>query len=145
MDPISAIIAIADGVAGPETLRWFRERVTAYLTEPSRPTLEQAFELSSAGPGKPSERTRYMKAARDLLLADAFDMVSAPGERIMTRCARLAEEIRRFERSWPRLRDLPEPPPGTTELHRILFRARRTGQPIPDTSQGLYQTLYQRR
>lgn len=62
---------------------------------------------------------------RDQLLRECHELM--PGTSSWARCLQLAQEIERFERRWPALREHEALPEGGSALRSLLFRARQLG------------------
>ena len=72
---------------------------------------------------------------RDQFLRKCHDLM--PGASSWARCLRLSEEIEKFERRWPVLRDHEAPPDGCSALRSYLFRARQLGA-LPSSPRQLH-------
>jgi hypothetical protein len=78
---------------------------------------------------------RLRRQRRDQLLRQCHAIM--PGGSSWARCLCLAQEIERFERRWPALRDRGAPPEACSALRSYLFRARRLG-PLPTSPRQLH-------
>jgi len=91
--------------------------------------------------GQRRARTMLLHVWRDAQLRIALGAVRlAEGERDnpTARARRLLKEINRFERvQWREWREYPDPPAGSSELRRALFRAKRTGLALPTSEKQM--------
>jgi len=145
MNSIDRLLQAADAIqrhAEPDVAEWFQSGLNRYLSSRECRSLDEALGIGSTGRGKPSERSRYGKTLRDNLLRQAYDRIDPDGKPT-TRCDGLASEIRDFEaRFWPRWEGLEEPPAGCSELRRLLFMAKRTGEPLPTGWRTIYRVVF---
>jgi hypothetical protein len=146
------------GAAGEFARLVLALRAGPVLDEPARALLLTAFDkylndgtalevgLGISGhAGRRRARTMLLLAWRDMQLRIACGAVRlAEGERDTpsARARRLLKEINQFERAqWREWRDLTEPPAGSSELRRALFRAKKTGLALPNSEKQIVRIM----
>jgi hypothetical protein len=86
-------------------------------------------------------RARLLRARRDHHLRQAAARLLPDGRPFACAC-RLAPELRRFEAIvWPRLRHLPAPPAGASELRAHLWHVLHIGLEVPTSERHLHRIL----
>lgn len=121
---------LAETQGEPDLAAWLGDSLQKYLFE--RQTLEQALG-AAGGQGKRTARQTYLERRRNRALRAAWRLCE--GKTPWRRTLALQKEIKRFQTVlWPRWEDLPEPPPGITELRCQLFIAHRCGSVPTSTS-----------
>ncbi|HQC94578.1 MAG TPA: hypothetical protein PK306_02580 [Aquabacterium sp.] len=148
-DPVERLaelfLAVAWGKAVPPTdptRFWFAKGVMKAVRTGG--SLDEALGLTGAG--RRELRTRLQQVRRDELIAEAVAAVAlddALSE--WARCLRLAEEVARLQRAWPRVQALADPPSDWPACRRLLFAAAKVGKDLPQTAHGLRRALARNR
>lgn len=148
-DPVERLaelfLAVAWGKAVPPTdptRFWFARGVMRAVREGG--SLDEALGLTGAG--RRELRTRLQQVRRDQLIAEAAAAVAlddALGE--WPRCLRLADEVLRLQRAWPRVAAQAEAPSEWPACRRLLFSAAKVGRDLPQTAHGLRRALARNR
>jgi hypothetical protein len=119
-------VALATGSLPPDVSNWLADGLDAWLADEA-PTLCAALGLR--GPGRTGRVQQSLRLQeRDAALAAAHATLPSVDA--------LAAAVRRFERTWPRVAHLDEPPPKLSDTERELFAAFRRGAP-PTSRRGL--------
>lgn len=138
-------LAVAWGKAVPPndlTRFWFAKGVMRAVRDGG--SLDEALGLTGAG--RRELRTRLLLVRRDQLIADAAAAVALDDALAeWPRCLRLADEVGRLQRAWPRVRMLADPPTDWPESRQLLFRAAKVGRDLPQTAHGLRGALARNR
>ena len=145
MNGIDMLLSVAELTArhgDPTTAAWLQTGLDRYLSSQDRPTLDAALGLGSTGPGKPAAATKHRKAIRNHYLKKAYYLIE-PTKTPTARCETLAREIRRFESIiWPRLIGEVEPPAGCSELRKMLFHSKKTGEVLPQNFRTVWRAVF---
>lgn len=140
-DPIHHLFALAAalqagalGSPNSPLARWLLAGIEAHLS--GGLPLDKALGLNGAQ-GIEVPRRRWRRACRNRHLCRA--LAACEGATPWLQAVALAAEVRRFETVlWPRWRALEQPPPTASTLRTHLFKAFRTGIPIPTTARQLH-------
>jgi len=109
--------------------RWLRDGLSRYFDGDI--TLDAALTCNGAG----------ARARRDEFLTRAGDTLG-PSLSAWDRAGMLSLAIKRFRRSWPRVRNDNTFPAGFDEMQRHLFRAfQHAGGDVPDSPRHLFRLL----
>lgn len=134
-------MAVSWGRAVPPndpTRFWFAKGVMRAVRQGG--SLDEALGLTGAG--RRELRTRLLQVRRDQLIADAAAAVALDdGLTEWPRCLRLAEEVARLQRAWPRVHALADPPSEWPACRQLLFRAAKVCKKLPQTAHGLRRAL----
>lgn len=145
MESIQRLLKVAAAVeqaADHDTANWFQSGLAAYLTGDETRSLDTLLGLTSQGVGRLSPKRDYLKKQRDLFLRRAFELTDL-GKPNTRRCEELAGMVKDFEsRIWPAWRTMDGPPAGSSELRRLLFLAKRTGEPLPTQWRTVWRAVF---
>lgn len=104
----------------PELIRWFENEFPDYL--------------------KACHANAWRRARRNECITAAFNLIAGKSER--ARRHELLIQTNRFIcGAWPRWRNLEAPPARATKVQAYLFRAAKTGLPLPDSESGIRHVL----
>lgn len=144
MQQIKKLLEVAETVqqhGNSKLAGWFSQKITKYLTSPEYQSLDQVFGLNSER-GVPTQRTQHMKCLRNSILRKAYEYTDS-NKKPTVRCDELAREIRDFERRiYPNWKTQGGPPENASELRKLLYQAKETGQPLSTSWRALYRQIF---
>lgn len=145
MEPIQHLLGVVKAVeqaADQDTARWFQSGVDAFLSGEETRSLDTLLGLTSPGVGRLSPKREFLKQQRNQFLKQAFNLTDE-GKPKVRRCEELAIMVKEFEaRIWPAWRTKEEPPECSSELRKLLFLAKRTGEPLPTQWRTVWKTVF---
>lgn len=144
MDPIQYLLNIRKFLSveleNDAAVRWFNKGIDLYLTASERSSLDNCLGLNSIA-GKPTPRTKYLKALRNEHIRQAAREIKE--SKPTATSEKLAAEIKAYEsRIYPHIMHKDSPPEGSAKLRQHLFWAAKTGEPLPTQWRQVYRILY---
>jgi hypothetical protein len=137
IDNLLSIVSTLQQSGKHDLARWFAGGLDEYMLYDV--PLEEALSLHGEA-GKRKAKTRWAQEQRDSALRAAYH--HAEGKNPTQKIAELRRQSRRFEGlSFNRYRHLTEPPESWSELRKNLFRAMKSGCPMPDSERQFYRIV----
>jgi hypothetical protein len=138
-DSVALLLSLASSAArgepvAPDAGQWIGEATRRYLDGEGR--LDDLLGLRGSAGAWPAPTVHRYKR-RNAALRRAAELAHMD-------MGRLADAVVRFEgTTWPRWRDLPEPPARADALQRALFDAFSAGAPVPTSPRQLRRITVQ--